>query len=127
MVLFYSYVNVYQRVVGSWANTPAHWFPLAAYEKLAINWWMFALTVRGAYLGRDGPLSAGIIDHLEGKKVPEPHPNGKGSKYHSIDQTIGQSGPQSNSPLSVTVVRQFGAFRPRLCESDSVMNVHGQE
>ena len=31
---------------------------------------MFALTVRGAYLGRDGPLSAGIIDHLEGKKVP---------------------------------------------------------
>ena len=94
MVLFYSYVNVCQRVVGSWDNTPAHWFPLAAYEKLAMNWWMLALTVRGAYLGRDGPLSAGIIDHLEGKKVPKPHPNGKGSKYHSIDQTIGQSGPQ---------------------------------
>ena len=71
MVLFYSYVNVCQRVVGSWANTPAHWFPLAAYEKLAMNWWMLALTVRGAYLGRDGPLSAGIIDHLEGKKHPD--------------------------------------------------------
>ena len=97
MVMFYSYVNVYQRVVGSWANTPAHWLPLAAYETLAITWWMFALTLR-------------FVPIL-------------GEMAHWVQASL-TTWNQSHHCQSLSFDKIWCLSDESLCESDFVMNVH---